>query len=135
MTDDKRFRKDQKDVVDTSKINKMLDDTSNVITEVIKEVYTQRTDDERCREMDSLESGRHQQYLIIIIIVDIYIPPAHRLKVRITRIAPQCSQENMDIGMCFNNFIFTKQFHDIIYLSLFPSLSLLSYRQSSTALI
>ena len=43
---------------------------------------------------------------IILIIVDIYIAPTHRLKARVTRIA---LQENMDIEICFNNFIFTKQ--------------------------
>ena len=43
--------------------------------------------------------------ILIITLVDIYIAPTHRLKARVTRIALQCSQENMDIEMCFNNFI------------------------------
>ena len=42
--------------------------------------------------------------MIIIIIVDIYIAPTHRLKARDTRIALQCRQENMDIEMCFEQF-------------------------------
>ena len=56
--------------------------------------------------------------------MDIYIAPTHRLKARVTRIALQCSQENMDIEMCVNNFIFTEQFHDIVSLSLSLCLSL-----------
>ena len=58
---------------------------------------------------------------------DIYITPTHhRLKARVTRIALQCSQQNMDMEMCSNNFIFTKQFHDILSLSLSLSPSSLS---------